>query len=85
MAAAVLPYRRPVGRASVMARQRDLLLEERTALRAELREVGHLLPRARANYHYITTVADSVDAERNAAQIYYLVDRIHRRYPDDAA
>ena len=54
--------------------------DEATALKSELREVGRALPRARANYLYVVHNADSLEAEQNAAQIYYLVDRVSRRH-----
>lgn len=67
------------GRASVAVRQRDNYRDEVHALRAEAREIGTLLPDARALYVYVAVDGNRV-IEQKAARIVYLVGRAHRRY-----
>jgi len=74
------------GRASVTVRQRDDALDEAHALKGELRQVGGLLPSARALYRYVTVIADSPEAEQHAARVYFLLGRVQRRHgPGEAA
>lgn len=65
---------------TVPERDWDEALAEIVALRREGREIGALLPRAQANYHYIAALGECIAAEQNAAAIYYAVHRAAQRH-----
>ena len=81
---AVLEFRRPRGRASLAVQQRDILKEERHALRAELREVGKLVPLAEYVRRRVAVDCDP-QTEQAASTVVYYLERVARRHGGDAA